>query len=59
MTAIEVTDVFFATEQAGKELLFRGDTRPQKNPHTLLVNLGSQLSEQPPLRITEHGRLLD
>jgi transposase len=56
---MQMMDVFFPTEQAGKELLFRRYTQPEKDHQILLAQLGWQLPEQPPPRITVKGRLVD
>lgn len=57
--AIQMMDVFFPTDQPGKELLFRRYTQPEKDHQMLLAQLGWQLPEQPPPRISEKGQLLD
>ena len=56
---MQMMDVFFPTEQKGKELLFRRYTQPEKDHQVLLAQLGWQLPEQPPPRISVHGRLID
>jgi len=56
---MQMMDVFFPTEQEGKELLFRRYTQPEKDHQALLAQLGWQLPEQPPPRISVHGKLLD
>jgi transposase len=57
--AMQMMDVFFPTEEPGKELLFRRDTQPEKDHQMLLAQLGWQLPEQPPPRISVKGQLLD
>lgn len=56
---MQMMDVFFPTEEAGKELLFRRYTQPEKDHQMLLAQLGWQLPEQPPPRISVKGQLLD
>jgi len=56
---MQMMDVFFPTEQPGKELLFRRYTQPDKDHQILLAQLGWQLPEQPPPRISVKGQLLD
>jgi len=56
---MQMMDVFFPTEQEGKELLFRRYTQPEKDHQVLLAQLGWQLPEQPPPRISVHGKLVD
>jgi len=56
---IQMMDVFFPTEEPGKELLFRRYTQPGKDHQILLAQLSWQLPEQPPPRISVKGRLLD
>jgi transposase len=56
---MQMMDVFFPTEQPGKELLFRRYTQPDKDHQMLLAQLGWQLPEQPPPRISIKGQLLD
>lgn len=56
---MQMMDVFFPTEAAGKELLFRRYTQPEKDHQILLAKLGWQLPEQPPPRISVKGRLLN
>jgi transposase len=55
---MQMMDVFFPTEQSGKELLFRRYTQPEKDHQILLAQLGWQLPEQPPPRISVKGALL-
>jgi transposase len=55
---MQMMDVYFPTEQPGKELLFRRYTQPEKDHQMLLSQLGWQLPEQPPPRITSKGELL-
>jgi transposase len=56
---MQMMDVFFPTEEAGKELLFRRYTQPEKDHQVLLAQLGWQLPEQPPPKISVKGQLLD
>ena len=55
---MQMMDVYFPTEQPGKELLFRRYTQPEKDHQILLSQLGWQLPEQPPPRISTKGELL-
>jgi transposase len=57
--AMQMMDVFFPTNLPGKELLFRRYTQPEKDHQMLLAQLGWQLPEQPPPKITTKGQLLD
>jgi transposase len=56
---IQMMDVFFPTAEPGKELLFRRYTQPEKDHQMLLTQLGWQLPEQPPPRISVQGQVLD
>ena len=56
---MQMMDVFFPTEEAGKELLFRRYTQPEKDHQVLLAQLGWELPQQPPPRISVKGQLLD
>jgi transposase len=56
---MQMMDVFFPTEQPGKELLFRRYTQPDKDHQMLLSQLGWQLPGQPPPRISVKGQLLN
>lgn len=56
---MQMMDVLFPTEQPGKELLFRRYTQPEKDHQMLLSQLGWQLPEQPPPRISVRGQLLN
>ena len=56
---MQMMDVLFPTEELGKELLFRRYTQPEKDHQMLLAQLGWQLPEQPPPRISVKGQLLD
>ena len=56
---MQMMDVFFPTEEPGKELLFRRYTQPEKDHQMLLAQLAWQLPEQPPPRISVKGQLLD
>jgi hypothetical protein len=52
-------DVFFPTEEPGKELLFRRYTQPEKHQQMLLAPWGWQLPDQPPPQLSVKGQLLD
>jgi transposase len=56
---MQMMDVFFPTEQPGKELLFRRYTQPERDHQMLLSQLGWQLPEQPPPKISVKGQLLN
>lgn len=56
---MQMMDVYFPTEEPGKELLFRRYTQPERDHQMLLAQLGWQLPEQPPPRISVKGQLLD
>lgn len=56
---MQMMDVYFPTEQPGKELVFRRYTQAEKDHQILLSQLGWQLPEQPPPRITVKGELLE
>ena len=56
---MQMMEVYFPTEQPGKELLFRRYTQPEKDHQMLLAQLGWQLPPQPPPRISVKGQLLD
>lgn len=55
---MQMMDVFFPTEEPGKELLFQRYTQPEKDHQMLLAQLGWQLPEQPPPKISVKGELL-
>jgi hypothetical protein len=55
---MQMMNVYFPTEQPGKELLFRRYTQPEKDHQILLAQLGWQLPEQAPPRISAKGQLL-
>ncbi len=55
---MQMMDVHFPTEESGKELVFRRHTQPEKDHQILLSQLGWQLPEQPPPRISVKGELL-
>lgn len=55
---MQMMDVYFPTEEPGKELLFRRYTQPEKDHQILLAQLGWQLPQQPPPRISTKGELL-
>jgi len=56
--SIQMMDVYFPTEEPGKELLFRRYTQPEKEHQMLLAQLGWQLPEQPPPCLSARGQLL-
>ena len=56
--AMQMMEVYFPTEQLGQELMFRGYTPPEKDQQILLAQLGWQLPEQSPPRISVKGQLL-
>ena len=56
---MQMMDVYFPTEQPGKELVFRRYTQPEKDHQILLSQLGWQLPEQPPPRLSVKGELLE
>lgn len=55
---MQMMDVYFPTEQPGRELLFRRYTQPEKDHQILLQQLGWRLPEQPPPRLTSQGQLI-
>jgi len=55
---MQMMDVYFPTEEAGKELLFRRYTQPEKDHQILLAQLGWELPEQAPPRLTSQGQLI-
>jgi transposase len=55
-TALQMVDVHFPTSD-GRELVFRRYTQPEKDQKILLAQLGWELSDQPPPRITSQGAL--
>lgn len=57
--AMQMMDVYFPTDQPGKELLFRRYTQPEKDQQVLLTQLGWELPEQAPPRISAKGQLVD
>ena len=54
--AIQMVDAHFPTTD-GRELVFRRYTQPEKDQKILLAQLGWELPEQAPPRITARGRL--
>lgn len=56
--AIQMVDAHFPTTD-GRELLFRRYTQPDKDQKILLAQLGWELPEQPPPRITAKGALVE
>jgi transposase len=53
---IQMVDAHFPTSD-GRELVFRRYTQPEKDHKMLLAQLGWELPEQPPPRITSQGTL--
>jgi transposase len=56
--AIQMVDVHFPTTD-GRELVFRRYTQPEKDQKILLAQLGWELPDQPPPRITTTGGLVE
>ncbi len=56
--AIQMVDAHFPTTD-GRELVFRRYTQPEKDQKILLAQLGWELPEQPPPRITAQGGLVE
>jgi hypothetical protein len=56
---MQMMDVYFPTQEPGRELVFRRYTQPEKDHQMLLAQLGWQLPEQPPPKISVKGQLLD
>lgn len=56
---MQMMDVFFPTEQPDKELLFRRYTQPEKDHQILLSQLGWELPEQAPPKISTKGQMLN
>ena len=56
---MQMMDVYFPTEEPGKELVFRRYTQPEKDHQVLLAQLGWQLPEQPPPKISTQGQVLN
>ena len=54
--AIQMVDAHFPTTD-GRELVFRRYTQPEKDQKILLAQLGWELPEQAPPRITAQGRM--
>jgi len=54
--SIQMVDAHFPTND-GRELVFRRYTQPEKDQKILLAQLGWELPEQPPPRITSQGAL--
>ena len=55
---IQMMNVHFPTAETGKELVFRRYTQPEKEHQILLSQLGWELPEQAPPRITSKRELL-
>lgn len=55
---MQMMDVYFPTDQPGQELLFRRYTQPEQDHQVLLAQLGWQLPEQPPPRLSAQRELL-
>ena len=56
--AIQMVDAHFPTTD-GRELVFRRYTQPEKDQKILLAQLGWELPDQPPPRITAKGELVE
>lgn len=56
--AIQMVDVHFPTTD-GRALVFRRYTQPEKDQQILLAQLGWELPDQPPPRITAKGQLVE
>jgi transposase len=56
--AIQMVDAHFPTTD-GRELVFRRYTQPDKDQKILLAQLGWELPDQPPPRITAKGALVE
>jgi hypothetical protein len=57
--AIQMMNVHFPTAEPGKELVFRRYTQPEKEHQMMLSQLGWQLPEQTPPRISSKRELLE
>lgn len=55
---MQMMDVYFPTDQPGQELWFRRYTQPEQDHQVLLAQLGWQLPEQPPPRLSAQRELL-
>jgi transposase len=55
---LQMMNVHFPTAEAGKELVFRRYTQPEKEHQMLLAQLGWELPEQAPPRVTVKRELL-
>lgn len=55
---IQMMNVHFPTAEAGKELVFRRYTQPEKEHQMMLSQLGWELPEQAPPRITNKRELI-
>ena len=55
---MQMMDVYFPTEEPDKELVFRRYTQPEKDHQILLSQLGWQIPEQAPPRLSVKGELL-
>jgi transposase len=58
LSTMHMMNVHFPTEEPGKELVFRRHTQPEKEHQMILSQLGWQLPEQAPPRITQNRDLL-
>src|SRR5204862_6926233 len=56
--AIQMVDAHFPTTD-GRELVFRRYTQPEKDQKILLAQLGWELPEQAPPRISAHGVVVE
>jgi len=55
---MQMVDAHFPTTD-GRELVFRRYTQPEKDQKILLAQLGWELPEQPPPRISAAGRMVE
>ena len=58
MGTMQMMEVYFPTTQPGQELVFRRYTQPEKDHQMLLAQLGWELPEQSPPRISAKGQLV-
>jgi len=58
LSTMQMMNVHFPTEEPGKELVFRRYTQPEKEHQMILSQLGWELPEQAPPRITQNRELL-
>ena len=58
LATMQMMNVHFPTEEPGKELVFRRYTQPEKDHQMILSQLGWELPEQAPPRITQNRELI-